>query len=113
VHAATGGRALVATGSPFPDITQCNNVYVFPGIGLGLVSARARRAPSEVFLDAARTLGAMASDEDLARGRLLPPLTEIREVSLRIARAVAGEHTEIEQWVPEYLPYRRAPGAQG
>lgn len=111
--AATGGRALVATGSPFAETTQCNNVYVFPGIGLGLVASRARRAPSEVFLVAAHALAAMASDDELAQGRLLPGLSSIRDVSLKIARAVAGAHTEIEQWTPEYLPYRRAPGAQG
>jgi malate dehydrogenase (oxaloacetate-decarboxylating)(NADP+) len=96
----TGGRAVFASGSPFDPVTiggrtmtpgQCNNAYVFPGVGLGLLVAEARRVTDSMFLAAARVLAGEASDADLASGRLYPPLARIREVSSRIAAAVAEE----------------------
>jgi malate dehydrogenase (oxaloacetate-decarboxylating)(NADP+) len=64
-------------------------VYVFPGIGLGAVSCRARTLPDELFLVAARTLASLVQQDDLDQGSLYPPLTEIRKISLAIAANVA------------------------
>jgi malate dehydrogenase (oxaloacetate-decarboxylating) len=131
ILAWTGGRALVATGSPFdpvpePDgdrvIGQANNVYVFPGVGLGAIVAHATAIPDIAFLRAAETLASMVSDERLATGALYPPVASLREVSRAVAIAVvralrdAGAGLEIEDddvpvavdaamWWPDYLPY--------
>lgn len=94
----SGGRALFASGSPFPPIDyqgktlvpgQANNVYVFPGVALGVISCGARRVTDEMFLAAARALAAEVSEADLARGSLFPPLRRIREISASIATVVA------------------------
>jgi len=96
----SGGRALFASGSPFPAFSyqgqtfvpgQGNNAYIFPGVGLGVVACGARRVPEEMFAIAARTLAAAVRPVDLEQGSLYPPLTMIREVSVQIAIAVA-EH---------------------
>lgn len=93
----TDGRAIFASGSPFDPVTyrettflprQANNAYIFPGLGLGLVLARARRVSDGMFHAAAETLAALATDEDLARGSLFPGLPQIRAVSHAIAAAV-------------------------
>ncbi|WP_367026953.1 NAD-dependent malic enzyme [Methylococcus sp. ANG] len=100
ILAWTEGRALVATGSPFADVAwggrsfpipQCNNAYVFPGLGLGILAADARRVTPGMFMAAAQALAdasPAAADPDAP---LLPPLTAIRSVSRRIALAVAKE----------------------
>jgi malate dehydrogenase (oxaloacetate-decarboxylating)(NADP+) len=94
----TGGRAIFASGSPFAPVafqgqtfypSQANNVYVFPGVGLGIMASAARRVTDEMFLTAARVLGATASESDLAHGRLLPPIEDIRAISASVAVAVA------------------------
>jgi len=94
----SGGRAIVATGSPFEPVTyegrvlrpaQGNNAYVFPGIGLGAVSCRARTLPDELFLAAAHTLADLVRPGDLDQGSLYPPLRDIRKISLAIAVSVA------------------------
>jgi len=105
--------ALVATGSPFPQTSQCNNVWIFPGIGLGVLASGATCVTDAMFLAAAAVPAAMVSDADLARGLLFPPVARLREVSARIAAAVArcaGVDCAIEQWEPNYLPYMRDEG---
>ncbi|MFS0772508.1 NAD-dependent malic enzyme [Sphingomonas sp. 1P08PE] len=89
----TDGRALVGTGSPFgvAGVTQVNNVYIFPGVGLGALAAGARRVTDGMFMAAAETLGAMG---DAGDGSLLPPITALRDVALRIAVAVAAQAVE-------------------
>jgi malate dehydrogenase (oxaloacetate-decarboxylating) len=96
----TEGRALVATGSPFPDvsyagrnipITQCNNSYLFPGVGLGVLAVGARRVTDEMFMAAARALADCAPARTNPNTALLPALEDIRQVSHRIAVAVAAK----------------------
>jgi malate dehydrogenase (oxaloacetate-decarboxylating) len=96
----TDGRALVATGSPFPPVSyrgrtfpiaQCNNAYIFPGVGLGVISSRSRRVPDAMFLAAARALGNASPTRTDRDAALFPPLEVITEVSRQIAVAVAAE----------------------
>jgi malate dehydrogenase (oxaloacetate-decarboxylating)(NADP+) len=93
----TGGRVIFACGSPFDPVTldgktyvprQGNNSYIFPGVGLGLIAARATRATDAMFMAAARTLTDQVTAEDLAQGSLYPALSRIRDVSAHIAAAV-------------------------
>jgi malate dehydrogenase (oxaloacetate-decarboxylating)(NADP+) len=99
----SSGRAVFASGSPFDTVTcngktyrpgQGNNAYVFPGIGLGAITCRARILSDEMFLEAARILAERVEDNDLATGSLYPPLASIRKVSLAIAVAVAEKAWE-------------------
>jgi malate dehydrogenase (oxaloacetate-decarboxylating) len=125
------GRALVATGSPFAPvnydgrtipIAQCNNVYIFPAIGLGIVASRARRVTDAMLLAAARTLAENSPALKDPSAPVLPPLTDLRRVAAEIAVAVgiaaqkegvAAPATEDElrarvaatQWTPEYPSY--------
>ena len=94
----TGGRALFVSGSPFGPVEwagekrvprQGNNVYIFPGLGLGVAVSRARHVTDTMFLAAARTLAGQLTPADLAQGSLYPPLAVIRDVSAAIAVAVA------------------------
>jgi malate dehydrogenase (oxaloacetate-decarboxylating)(NADP+) len=92
------GRAIFASGSPFPAYDykgktfisgQANNSYVFPGIGLGVIVSEAKQVTDEMFLAAAKTLAALVEEGDLAQGRIFPALTSIREISAHIAAEVA------------------------
>ncbi len=94
----TEGRAIFASGSPFAPVTfkgktyvpgQANNAYVFPGIGLGITACGAMFVTDEMLSVAAGALANAVSEADLEQGRIYPPLTRIREVSVAIATAVA------------------------
>jgi len=126
------GLALIATGSPFPDVTyegrvhrvgQANNVFVFPGVGLGAIACHATRVTPGMFQAAAKALARTVDEETLRTGSLYPPITRVREISRRVAHAVAEQaiaegvagavvdlENEINQmmWSPVYLPYRPA-----
>jgi malate dehydrogenase (oxaloacetate-decarboxylating) len=129
------GRAIVATGSPFAPVEydgrqhrigQCNNAFIFPGVGLGVCVARARRVSDGMFLAAAAALADQVTAEDLVEAAVYPQLSRIRECSHAVAcavirRAVAEGHadagmlTNLEDtvrramWFPEYLPIRYEP----
>jgi malate dehydrogenase (oxaloacetate-decarboxylating) len=128
----TEGRALVATGSPFAavkyggksiEIAQCNNVFIFPAVGLGLLASGARRVTDRMMLAGAKALGDHSPAIRDPAASLLPSVRTIREVALKIAYAVALKAQEeglapeckpeelrqevIErQWIPEYIPYQ-------
>jgi malate dehydrogenase (oxaloacetate-decarboxylating)(NADP+) len=127
----TAGRAIFASGSPFPPFTlgdktfvpgQGNNAYIFPGVGLGAIACGARRVTDEMFFAAARALAQQVEEADLAQGLIYPPLNEIRAVSAAIAAAVAEvayrrglatqpkpddllAHIEAQMYVPLYRTY--------
>jgi malate dehydrogenase (oxaloacetate-decarboxylating) len=95
----TGGRALVATGSPFPSmklpdgsempVAQCNNVYVFPGIGLVVTAVAATRVTDSMLTVAAAAVADLAPIHDGPTGALLPSRAQLPEVADNVARAVA------------------------
>ena len=97
-YAWSGGKALFACGSPFAPVTigtqtwvprQGNNSYIFPGVGLGAIAVRSRRVTDQMFLAAATALAAQVTQQDLDQGSLFPPLSQVREVSTKLAVAVA------------------------
>jgi len=94
------GRAIFASGSPFPvfegfgkrfEPGQGNNAYIFPGASLGVICAGIRHIHESVFLFAAEGLANLVTEEDLALGRMYPPLSKIKEISIKIATKVAEE----------------------
>lgn len=96
----TEGKALVTTGSPFDPvkyngatfpIAQCNNSYIFPGMGLGILAAGARRVSDEMFMAASVALSESSPATHDPNASLLPPLSTVREVSTKIASAVATQ----------------------
>ncbi len=129
----TDGQALVATGSPFApveykgklfEIAQCNNSYIFPGIGLGVLACGAKRVTDAMLMASSRALAACSPLALDGNGALLPPLEEIQQVSRQIAKMVAktaqlqgqalqisdaalDEAIEANFWTPEYRKYRR------
>ncbi len=133
----TDGRALIGTGSPFAPvhwngrevpIDQTNNSYIFPGIGLGILSVNARRVTDTMFMAAAKCLAELSPARHSKLGRLLPPVSELRSVSFAVAKAVARQAIKdgvadpldertVESliranvWEPTYLPYRFDPSA--
>ena len=94
------GRALVATGSPFAPVQvgsktqlvgQANNVFIFPGVGLAAIAARASEVTDRMFLVAATTLASLVSADRLEQGALYPQIADLREISRTVAVAVARE----------------------
>ena len=94
----TNGQAIFASGSPFDAVKignrihvpgQGNNVYIFPGVGLGAIVSRSRKVTNEMFLAASHSLASQVSESDLTRGSVYPPFSRIREVSALIAFEVA------------------------
>jgi malate dehydrogenase (oxaloacetate-decarboxylating) len=129
----TDGQAMVATGSPFPPveingrtipIAQCNNSYIFPGIGLGVIAANATRVTDNMLMAASNALADSAPIVKTGEGALLPALGDIREISQAIAFAV-GKQAQADGvalsssdevlwdaihghfWYPRYRQYRR------
>jgi malic enzyme len=126
------GRAIVATGSPFPPVEynrrryrigQCNNAFIFPGVGLGVIVGRIRLVTDGMFLDAAKALSEKVTAGDLKQSAVYPEFRRIRECSHAVAcavikRAVDEEHADEEvlikleetveraMWFPKYLPIR-------
>ena len=131
----TDGQAIVATGSPFDPvklggrtfpISQCNNSYIFPGLGLGVVASKAQRVTNDMLMAACETLAQLSPLVQNGSGRLLPSLNELPELSEKIAFAVgrcAQEEgqalrcsperlkTQIKAnfWEAVYRPFRRIP----
>ncbi|WP_444996001.1 NAD-dependent malic enzyme [Aliikangiella sp. IMCC44359] len=129
----TEGNAIVATGSPFDPvnydgkifpIAQCNNSYIFPGVGLGVIASGANRVTEEMFMTSSEALAACSPLVKDESNQLLPDLNDIREVSRYIAVQVGlkameqGVATKVERsvlekavekhfWLPEYRDYRR------
>jgi malate dehydrogenase (oxaloacetate-decarboxylating) len=96
----TGGRALIATGSPFPavsyngrtiQIRQGNNVMIFPGVGLGVLVSQASEVTDSMFTVAAAALVDCIKQTDLDQGALYPQVSELRRISALIAEAVVRE----------------------
>lgn len=132
VWTATRGLGLVATGSPFPTLemdgrtlqaSQCNNMYVFPGMGLGALVCKATRITDRMFLAGSRAISRMVTPEQETRGLLLPEMKDIRSVSAQVALAVGIEARDAglgrlldddafariiqkAQYQPSFMPYR-------
>jgi malate dehydrogenase (oxaloacetate-decarboxylating) len=103
VLAWTAGRALVGTGSPFPaasvgtesyPITQVNNLYLFPGLGRGVIAVGARRVSDGMLSAAATAIGSIAPRDLGAALTLLPPLAQVLDVADAVALAVARRAVE-------------------
>ena len=127
------GKAIIATGSPFPhttfngqsfEVSQCNNSYIFPGIGLGVLAARATGISDNMLMAASQALADISMEYEKANGAILPPIRFIREISEKIAYAVAEQAVQDKLalpvtaeslqhrltanfWRPEYRDYRR------
>jgi malate dehydrogenase (oxaloacetate-decarboxylating) len=127
----TDGKAIIATGSPFQPVQykgktyhigQCNNVYIFPGVGLGALASQASHLTDSIFLEAARTLAAASPALKDPTASLFPAIEEVKGVSRKVALAVAKKareeklsalaFQEIEErmqnlsWEPHYPLYR-------
>ena len=134
VWTATEGCGLVATGSPFHAMeregrtlmsSQCNNMFIFPGVGLGALVVKASKVTDGMFMAASKAISDMVTPEQEALGLMLPAMEDIREVSHRVALAVAIEARDAglgrlltdeqlslaitkAQWQPHFAPYRAA-----
>jgi malate dehydrogenase (oxaloacetate-decarboxylating) len=128
----TDGRALIATGTEFPPvllkgktfkIAQCNNFYIFPGIGLAVGASGANRVTDRMMVAAAEALGNFVADTHNTDTQLLPPIESMRDVAIRIAVTVglqaqnegvaqAMSEQELREqvrqrfWIPQYLSYK-------
>ncbi len=132
VWKATDGKGLVATGSPFAPMdwkgrtlqaSQCNNMYIFPGVGLGALVCKASRVTDRMFFAASRAISEFVTPAQEAMGLLLPEMNDIRRVSAAVATAVGiearneglgrllddeqiGSIIGRAQWQPKYASYR-------
>ncbi|RUM42170.1 MAG: NAD-dependent malic enzyme [Desulfocapsa sp.] len=139
IYRWTDGKALVATGSPFEPVEhngvthrigQCNNVFVFPGVGLGVLGSGAREVLPQFFTAAAHAVSSCVSKAEMEEGLLVPAVGSLRDVSTKVALAVAmsavengvsrpcvfstfqheGDGARMQEllrkmrWEPEYLP---------
>jgi malate dehydrogenase (oxaloacetate-decarboxylating) len=128
----TDGRALIATGSPYPAVVhdgreirigQCNNSFIFPGVGLGVIASGARRVTDAMFVAAARVLSKFSPALQDPEAPLYPALEMVREISSKVGLAVAREaqraglvegirFDQLEEclrekmWQPHYVPLR-------
>jgi len=135
----TDARALVATGSPFPpvvahgrsiEIGQCNNAFIFPGVGLGVVAAKARRVTQAMFVAAAEALSEFSPALSDPSDSLFPALERVREVSKAVALAVGAEaqraglaeqtsreelelRVDAKMWTAHYVRYKRTKADTG
>jgi malate dehydrogenase (oxaloacetate-decarboxylating) len=129
----TDGEVVIATGSPFDDVlyneklipvAQCNNSYIFPGIGLGVLAVKARIISDEMLMAASNALADASPINTDNNAALLPPMTEIGDLSRKIAFAVAKvameqgkalrltdellhQRINLNFWKAEYRPYKR------
>jgi malate dehydrogenase (oxaloacetate-decarboxylating) len=129
----SGDRALIGTGSPFPPlqlgdrtvrITQTNNSYIFPGVGLGVLAAHARRITDAMFMAAGKAVASISPTAVDRNAELLPPVTELRKVAMVVAQAVARQaqadgvapqsnpaeldaRIAARMWEPRYRSYRK------
>lgn len=127
----TNGKAIIGTGSPFPPlikegkpfkVDQTNNAYIFPGLGLGIIAAKATKVTESMFMAAAKVLADASPAKLNSRNNLLPPLEKARDLSFQIALAVAKEaissgvapaNENVEFtikeaiWDPVYIPYEK------
>ncbi|KAG9470355.1 hypothetical protein GDO78_018031 [Eleutherodactylus coqui] len=109
----TEGRGIFASGSPFSKVTlsngqtfypgQGNNAYVFPGVALGVIACGVRHISEDIFLTTAEAIAEDVTEENLAEGRLYPPLSTIREVSFKIAVKIVdyAYKNNLASWYPE------------
>ena len=130
----TNGKALVGTGSPFQPVTwkgieignnQTNNSYIFPGMGLGILAVGAQRVTDKMFMVVGKAVAALSPTLNDPKGKLLPPIHQMRDVAVAVAKVVARQaqedgvatvtaaaeiDTRIAEymWEPRYRPYIKA-----
>lgn len=130
----SNGKAMFATGSPFPDVSydkltqrvsQCNNAFIFPGLGLGIIACQAERVTDAMISTASNTLSEFSPAIKNKSAPLLPDFDQAHEISKQIALAVGeqarkegvagiGDDVDLKArieaifWQPEYLPYKKA-----
>jgi malate dehydrogenase (oxaloacetate-decarboxylating) len=121
----TDGKAIVATGSPFPGVPQGNNAFIFPGLGFGSILSGARMITDGMVLESARALADYTAEHHLAEGKVYPPVSELFEVSVHVAARVwqratadgvattpapidAERRVRAKAWRPGYLPVVKA-----
>ncbi len=128
----TNGKCLLATGSPFEPvdvngtkqiISQCNNLFIFPGVGLGALVSQTPEVTDSMFMAGSLALSRYVTSGELISKQTLPSIEFIRDVTLEVALAVAVEARELglgisesdeslrtiikaRMWEPRYLPYR-------
>ena len=126
IYKSTKGKAIVATGSPFDPfqyedrnivIGQGNNFFIFPGVGLGGIISNADYISDTIFIEAAYTLSKCTPDTLISRGTVYPPITDIRNISAKVAQTTANQvamdegtyefelrDVKARMWVPNYPP---------